>query len=72
MMPLLGFLKEPIMDLIAILFTKVFKVTKNIPFFIAMKVISEIEFKQKNFFFTQNQQKTIQLSKKKNQSEFVS
>ena len=37
--------------MIAILFTKVFKVLKLFPFYIAMKVISEIKYKQKYFSF---------------------
>ena len=37
-----------------------------------MKVIPEIEFKQKKFLFIQKNTKIIQWSKKNNQSKFVS
>ena len=53
--------------MITILFTKVFKVLKTIPL-----LISEIEFKQKYFTFHPKTKKIIQLSKKNNQSKFVS
>ena len=42
--------------LIAILFTKLLKVLKTIPFYKAIKVISEIEFQQKIFSFFQKPQ----------------